>query len=922
MLQVSLIIFVAQLITGQATALITDHVGHRCAQRQPTNTATGSISGSHLNASDKISIQTGDLNLLASKNTYERQSEQEHGHMTAQMTVYGASGGASITGSFDRSKDSERSTTHNNSTLTANNIDLFTSGDANIRGANVHANDHLEADIQGDLNLESVQDRSNSRNTSVGVSGGVSFGGTGAKKDSTQGLRDVGGMSGVNGGISSGNGMSVTRETVLTSLTSGGTANVNVNGHTQITGALLATVDAEGNDLNQLNFNTGSLNFTDLRNISQSSQTNAGVSANFGVGDSKADTNPREGQTTAEGANGNTLYANTSNLTYSNSQENSASKTLATLGHGNITVGSVQQEKDGELTEAGKANGSPLIGMNRDTTTTEKELWNSEQSQTVDATLDHRLLTEDGRNQIKEDYKRTEIGIEAIGNLAENSVSFTGKGEGETSLRQHMMASQDYFSATKDFVQGGNNAEHVKALSNPNATPEQKQAAYTALVNTIAKQMGIDPTQAKVLLDSDPAFAGAYSRDTKMVYVNDLAHDNAGAAVNTVGHETQHYLDDQKNPTAERTAHYESNRDEYAGIMGNATEDYLSFNFAQSGNSLAGSNSYSLGTTASQINKNVSLLTENKKSLIDENAGALDNRRVSGNHAMALPAYLQAELERGNDKGVSAQDVMVVLFRLAENHGRMTNLNAEIDQLDPAALGVSPETLEAVKNLPDAVKNRIVAIELKDLCEGTACKIAASIVDGMVNPESFDQFALEYAGGAAVGKVIDVGVDAYLAGKAGSKAVDGSKGVPSTKDQLEVGQVETYQDSKRITGDGSIHRDHQPSKAALIRRAEEIKGEPLTPAEIKRIENNATIVTVPDDVHRAGPTYGGKNTRMQQETDAKDLQAAATRDANAMVDNAKDLAPNKVPVLQEACKGITCTTNSQYDDFLRNQLDK
>jgi filamentous hemagglutinin len=110
-------------------------------------------------------------------------------------------------------------------TGTANNIDLITSGDANIRGANVHANQHLEADIQGDLNLESMQNRSNSRNTSMGISGGTSFGGN----------SDV---SGVNGGISSGNGMSVTRETVLTSLTSGGTADVNVKGNTQITGAL------------------------------------------------------------------------------------------------------------------------------------------------------------------------------------------------------------------------------------------------------------------------------------------------------------------------------------------------------------------------------------------------------------------------------------------------------------------------------------------------------------------------------------------------------------------------------------------------------------------------------------------------------------------------------------------------------------
>ena len=78
----------------------------------------------------------------------------------------------------------------------------------------------------------------------------------------------------------------------------------------------------------------------------------------------------------------------------------------------------------------------------------------------------------------------------------------------------------------------------MATLANDNATPEQKQAAYTALVNEIATYMGVDPTEAKVLMESDPQFAGAFSRDTDTVYVNDLAHNNATEAVNTVGHET------------------------------------------------------------------------------------------------------------------------------------------------------------------------------------------------------------------------------------------------------------------------------------------------------------------------------------------------------------------------------------------------
>lgn len=565
------------------------------------------ISGSHLNAKDRISIQTGDLNLLASKNTSESSTETEHGHITAQMTVYGASGGASVNGSYDRNKNSDRSTSHNNSTLTADNIDLQVSGDANIRGANVHANNHLQTDIAGNLNLESVQDRSNSRNTGAGVSGGVSFGGNG----------DV---SGVNGGINNSNGMSVTRETVLTSLTSGGTADVNVQGHTQITGALLATINEDGGDRNQLNFNTGSLSTTDLRNIKQTTQTSAGISANLSVGEAK-DINPREGQPTAEGANGKALYANTSNVTYANTNENGASKTLATLGHGNITVGGVQFEKDGELTEAGKANGSPLIAVNRDTQNTEKELWNSEQSQTVDATLDHRLLSSDGRKEIKEDFKRTEIGIDAIGNLAKNSVSLTGKGEGETSLRQHMMDSQDFFTATKVFASNPKNEEHIKAINSGTATPEEKDKAYTALANSIAQQMGVDPVQAMTLVQDhynlntrnydgttiNQQIQGAYAQDPLnqhtgkkegLIFLVDDNIANTTDAVKILGHETSHHIDANRNANAPDTETYHNNRENYADIMGMATADYVNFNFASNGYSALGATNARNGSTS------------------------------------------------------------------------------------------------------------------------------------------------------------------------------------------------------------------------------------------------------------------------------------------------------------------------------------
>ena len=402
-----------QSTTAVASTLSGQNIRINTGNGNTQNTQTN-IQGSHLQASNNIAITTGDLNITASKNTAQSGTETEHGHVTAQMTVYGAAGGASVNASFDRSKNSARETTYNNSFLLADSIDITTSGDTTLRGATVRAESELNADIQGNLIVESVQDRSSSRNTSEGISGGMSLGGAGANKDTLQGTSDIGALSGVNAGANSGNGMSNSRQTVLTSLTSGGTANINVQNHTQITGALIGTTDENGNDLNQLNLSTNTINFTDLRDNAISSQTGAGLSTNVGIGPEKSD--PAQ-QTTAETSNGTELRPGTSNLTYTNSQQNRASNTLATLGHGNITVSGTVLEQNGELTEAGLAVDTVLAGINRDTTNTTKDLWNSDYSQELDVTLDHRLLTEDGRNEIKQNAEMFGNNIQVVAQM-------------------------------------------------------------------------------------------------------------------------------------------------------------------------------------------------------------------------------------------------------------------------------------------------------------------------------------------------------------------------------------------------------------------------------------------------------------------------------------------------------------------------
>jgi len=146
------------------------------------------------------------------------------------------------------------------------------------------------------------------------------------------------------------------------------------------------------------------------------------------------------------------------------------------------------------------------------------------------------------------------------------------------------------------------------------------------------------------------------------------------------------------------------------------------------------------------------------------------------------------------------------------------------------------------------------------------------------------------------------------------------------------GWVDEYGDQKKVTGDGSVDRDHQPSKLAIKKAIKDdidkrvAAGEmdPPTPAQMKeindRIDKEATAVVVDHDVHKAGPTHGNKN-KAQSEIDKQDLGAAAARDADAMVTNAAQHDPDNVPAYQAAADKIKEQTHDTIMDKNRKIVD-
>ena len=139
--------------------------------------------------------------------------------------------------------------------------------------------------------------------------------------------------------------------------------------------------------------------------------------------------------------------------------------------------------------------------------------------------------------------------------------------------------------------------------------------------------------------------------------------------------------------------------------------------------------------------------------------------------------------------------------------------------------------------------------------------------------------------GDVAGKAIKGAEKALKAGdlEAASTLINKASSEIQSVRALDVGSYDELK-VRAVVGDGLEH-DHIPSFAALRKAKENELGRKLTPAEEKTLYKNATAVEVPKDVHRAGPTYGGKNNAAQVEQDALDLCGAVCRDTDALRSN-------------------------------------
>jgi len=354
------------------------------------------IKGSNVEANNLI-IDTHDLNVLASQDTFNQEMDNKSINGSIAVTVYGAATGPSVSLGYGEQHNNIDSLTNNNSNLLATNMLLNVTNDATFKGATVRA-DNLDMFVGNDLNVESLRDEYSSNSNGYNISVGTSFGSdsdyagktTAEQKNlnNTVGVRTSSDIAGGNigGGVNSGS--TTSKQVVLTSITANN-ADITVGGNTNLKGSLIAAgyYDENGNfvDNGNLNLTTNTLTFSNLNSTSYSTNTSVGGGVSLNQN--------KQGET----------LPNASSVTYDASSGISYSKekTLATIGAGNLTI-------------TDKENSDDTTKLNRNTDNLAKELYSGGVSSDVSATIDMRMFTEDGREQMAQEYKDMDENMKTI----------------------------------------------------------------------------------------------------------------------------------------------------------------------------------------------------------------------------------------------------------------------------------------------------------------------------------------------------------------------------------------------------------------------------------------------------------------------------------------------------------------------------
>ena len=556
------------------------------------------ITGSNLSANNLIDINTNNLNINSSKNTYTSESKDKSIGGTMRYTMYGGGGGSAGLNYSTSSSDTGSLTNNNSHLYSAKDMNINTANDATIKGANLRADERLNLKVGNNLSLESVRDKYayNERGYSVGV--GIGFSSDKSPNSSFANPSSTKATS-TNANFSRSSSNTITKQTVLSSITAN-ELNVEVAKNTHLKGSLLAAGEYDKDntfiDNHNLNLKTNTLSYENLSNTSYAKGTNFSIGANYILEDknnkdSRSNNNQEDKFTGLKSID----LSNHRNLSYT------LSKNLATLGSGNIEI-------------ADKDNSDDLTRLNRDTTKLTKDLVNTSISSNVDASMDLRVLTKSGQKDIKDEFNTATAITKAL-----NAIIETGEFNFNSEVKENVAQYEAGKLLGKELAQ---------KLTDDSVTIEEKEALGNKFIQLFASMSGLDldGISLRIIDDKfakgkdDEKFLGHFNSGSIIL---NLAHiKNVDQFVSTLGHELKHAMDYK----AGKFIPGDSKQDRYAKLKEDSFSDYLSkaLNLQDSG---INAKDAAINYIKNQSSLNTLLLNSYMFNGLDKSKG--DNRQFS-----------------------------------------------------------------------------------------------------------------------------------------------------------------------------------------------------------------------------------------------------------------------------------------------------
>ncbi|KQQ37542.1 hypothetical protein ASF61_22370 [Duganella sp. Leaf126] len=304
------------------------------------------IIGSELNAANTVRLQAdNNINLLAAQDTESQHSTSSSMSASAGVAATVSTSGTSfgITASVSASKGHEdgSGTTQLNTHIKAGDkLEITSGGDTTIKGAVANANQVIAA-VNGNLNLESLQDlaKFDSKSQSISVSGTVGFGASVSGSYSQSKIHNDYASVQEQSGIRAGDGG----------------FQLKVGGNTDLKGAVISSTEAGKSDSS---LSTATLTASDIANHAISKGSSVGVSGGFSV----AGTGTQDKSQTNVGGKGGATGGTPAIAAVS---DNDSSTTRSGISGGTVVI----NDDAAQSALAGKGAQDSIAGLNRNVTT-------------------------------------------------------------------------------------------------------------------------------------------------------------------------------------------------------------------------------------------------------------------------------------------------------------------------------------------------------------------------------------------------------------------------------------------------------------------------------------------------------------------------------------------------------------------------